>query len=125
MIGWALLTILALPARAAVPCLHSVGDRSSPCMPSKAERKQIMDIIKSAIKDYGEYVDARQKEEEAREADKRGEEVDREEWSRQLDRMKRKESAMHYGFANVIRSTQEYYGISPTKKLGEIGGRTS
>ncbi|TBR24879.1 hypothetical protein EPO15_03210 [bacterium] len=123
--------LLASPAQATVYCGEPLGQRRNACKPEPTERKMVMDSIDSALSKQKAWDDARVAEGEARaaieEAERRKQPIPRKalvDWQASLTLVNDTEGEMRRAFSDVMKATQETYGVGPKKRVGQVkGGR--
>ncbi|TPW20799.1 MAG: hypothetical protein FD126_1323 [Elusimicrobia bacterium] len=130
MISHLILFLLFIaPSFAAVPCQKAVGHRVEPCMPDRAERDSMMGKIDLALVLESKWRAAREEENDLREALEKAKRQERkpslealETWKASEGRLIDAEREMRRSFSDVIKATQESYGIGPKKRQGTIKG---
>lgn len=130
MIAHAVLSfLLAATADAAVYCGEAVGERHAPCKPGRAERDAVMAKIEAALVQEGKWRERHGVElalrEDMAEAKRRGREPSLRElrdWNASLVKLEEAEGEMRRAFSDVMKATQESYGVGPKRRLGRING---
>lgn len=129
MIALVVVLLAAVPAQAAVPCTQPVVRRGTPCQPDAIERDSIMESIEAALAKQRAWENARVKEQTAREAIAEAQRKKQritteslENWRNSLTFMNDREGEMRRAFSDVVKATQDNYGVGPKKRLGFIKG---
>lgn len=130
MISQLLLALMLTgTADATVYCGEEVGHRAAPCKPSREERDAVLDKIKAALELEGKWRSAQQEEVDQREAMALLLRQHRNpppkmltDWKESSDRLTDLEGEMRQAFSEVMKATQESYGVGPQKRVGKVKG---